>query len=57
MLNYLEKGNYFFIYDQATNLLNLTYYKGVQTNIVVLDIEKAVGNFSIYITNSTNISS
>jgi hypothetical protein len=38
-------------------LLNLTYYKGIQATFRVKNIEDAIGNFSIYITNATNISS
>lgn len=53
VMNYLEKGNYFFIYQRQSNLLNLTYYSGQYINITITDPDKAVGLQRVAIINST----
>lgn len=53
VMNYLQKGNYFFIYQRDKNLLNLTYYSGQYVNITIIDPAAAVGLQKIAIINST----
>ena len=52
-MNYMENGNYFFIYERERNLLNLTYYDGQSLIIGVTDHYKAVGNIKLSIVNTT----
>lgn len=54
-MNYLEKGNYFFIYQREKNLLNLTYYSGQYVNITIKDPARAVGIQNVAIINSTEL--
>ncbi len=53
VMNYLEKGNYFFIYEREKNILNLTYYTGQYVNITIKDPAKAVGLQKLSLINSS----
>lgn len=54
VMNYLEKSNYFFIYERERNLLNLTYYDGQYVNVSIRDPAKAVGVHKLSIVNTTS---
>jgi len=47
VFNFLQSGNYFFLFDQTNNLLNLNYYKGYEVTVSVKNPELALGNIEL----------